>query len=265
MKKISILVIAALIIFSCNEKKETAKTNTDWVADNLKGEVQKIVETPYKADSTGKIGEMDSCCIDVIEYDSAGNITKITSKDSKGNVTREETFAKYPNGLFKEIVTSEKGKVTNRISVQIDSSGKYTVAEEYDSAGKLTSFYKEITQNDYNQLTSMKQYKPDSTLKSSFVTDYDKQIFKGQVSKDSSGKEVSKSSAKVDEKGNQVEFTRTSTMKDTKTGKDSTTTKVTKYKYDSYDEQGNWTQRTEMDEKGKLVKVVKREITYYKK
>lgn len=264
MKKISIALIAAFIIFSCNEKKDTSKTNTDWFIDHLNGEVNSVAETPYKVDSTGKIGDMDSCCIQVSEYDSAGNALKFTSKDSKGNITRDEAFAKYPNGLFKEVVTTEKGKITNRIVIQVDSNGKYTRALEYDSTGKLSSYYKELTQNDYNLLTSMKQYKPDSTLKNSFETIYDKQIFKGQINKDSSGKEIFRSAAKVDDKGNQVEFTYTNTKKDS-TGKDSTTTKVTKYKYDSYDEQGNWTQRTEMDEKGKPTKISKRVITYFKK
>lgn len=259
------VLIAAILAISCSEKKETAERFTDWAADNLKGEVQKITETPYKADSLGKIGEMDSCCIDVIEYDSIGNITKVTSRDSKGNPGREQAFTKYDNGLFKEIVTTVDGKVTNRVTVQIDSSGKYTTAQEYDSTGKLSSFYKDITQNDYNQLTSMKEYKADSSLKSSFETKYDKQIFVGQVDKDSSGKEVSKSSARVDDRGNQIEFTRTSTMKDAKTKKDSTTTKTTKYKYDLFDEQGNWIQRTASDEKDKPTKIIKREIIYYKK
>jgi hypothetical protein len=265
MKKISIVLVTAMILFSCNEKKETAKTTTDWLVDNLKGEVQKVVETPYKADSSGKMGDMDSCCIEIVEYDSAGNIAKLTSQDSKGTVNREEKFTKYDNGLFKEIVTTQKGKVTNRISIQLDKDGKYATAEEYDSTGKLSSFYKDIVLNDYNQITSMKQYNPDSTVKSSFETDYDKNIFKGQVNKDSSGKETSSSSAKVDEKGNQVEFSRTSTMKDSTTMKDSVTTKVTKNTYQSYDEQGNWTQRTTLDEAGKATKIVKREISYYKK
>ena len=46
--------------------------------------------------------------------------------------------------------------------------------------------------------------------------------------------------------------------------KDSTTNKTMKYRYDSFDDNGNWAQRTEMDEKGKPVKIVKRTITYYK-
>ncbi len=54
-------------------------------------------------------------------------------------------------------------------------------------------------------------------------------------------------------------------MNDVKTKKDSTTTTTTKYKYDSFDDQGNWTQRTISDEKGKITKILKREITYFKK
>lgn len=37
-----------------------------------------------------------------------------------------------------------------------------------------------------------------------------------------------------------------------------------KYKYDSFDDKGNWTQRTQSDENGKPEKITKREITYYK-
>ncbi len=54
------------------------------------------------------------------------------------------------------------------------------------------------------------------------------------------------------------------TSKDAVT-KDSTTTKVTKYTYDSHDEMGNWTQRTTWDDKGKATAVTKRKYTYRKK
>lgn len=264
MKKISIVLFSGIIVFSCNEKKETSITHTDWSTDNLKGEVQKAVESPYKVDSTGKMGDMDSCCLNVFEYDNNGNVLKATTKDSKGNVTREQTFTKYPNGLFKEIITMEKGKMTNKISIQVDKDGKYATAMAYDSSGKLSSFYKDIVQNDYNQLTAMKEYKPDSTLKSSEENTYDKQFYTGGIRKDSSGKQIFKGVAKLDDKMNTIEFTSTTTKMDAN-HKDSTTTKVTKNKYDSYDDQGNWTQRTEMDEKGKPTKIYKREITYFKK
>jgi hypothetical protein len=42
-----------------------------------------------------------------------------------------------------------------------------------------------------------------------------------------------------------------------------TKTEKKTYKYDHYDEKGNWTQRTAYDDKGKPTKVVKRSFTYY--
>lgn len=266
MKKISIVFMAVFFAISCNEKKDAVTTTPDRVMDNLKGDVHQAIETPYKTDSTGKVGEMDSCCVSVTTYDSAGYFSKYTSKDSKGVVGFEQNISRYENGLFKEITMTDKGKPTGRITIQLDKDGKkYSTAQEYDSVGKVASFYKDFSQNEYNQLTGMKQYKPDSTLKSSQETKYDKYIFLESISRDSAGKEVSKSTVKLDDKNNQIENTTVNTMKSPATQKDSTTTKVTKYKYDSYDDQGNWTQRTEWDDKGKAVKVVKREITYYKK
>jgi len=38
---------------------------SDLVADNLNGDISAIEETPYKTDSSGKMGEMDSCCVSV--------------------------------------------------------------------------------------------------------------------------------------------------------------------------------------------------------
>ena len=266
MKKISIVFMAVLFAFSCNEKKDAVTTTSDRVMDNLKGDVHQTIETPYKTDSTGKVGEMDSCCVSVSTYDSAGYSIKYTSKDSKGVVGFEQNISRYENGLYKEIAMSDKGKPTMHVSIQLDKDGKkYSTAQEIDSAGKVTSFYKDLVQNEFNQLTVMKQYKPDSTLKSSQETKYDKYYFVESISRDSAGKEVSKNTVKMDNKNNQVENTTITTMKSPVTQKDTTTTKVVKYKYDSYDDQGNWTQRTEWDDKGKATKVVKREITYYKK
>jgi len=46
--------------------------------------------------------------------------------------------------------------------------------------------------------------------------------------------------------------------------KGSTKTEKLTYKYDTYDDKGNWVQRTTYNEKGKPSKIVKRTITYYK-
>ena len=159
---------------------------------------------------------------------------------------------------MKSIQESKNGKPFSSIIIEINKDGKYLAAQENDSANKLRFYCTDFSENDYGQLTEMKRYKPDSTLSSTFTSDYDKQIFKGSESKDSVGKVTYKSSLKSDDKNNVIEM---SSMEVTK---DSTTNKVIKYKYDSYDDKGNWTQRTQMDGSGKPTKIERREITYYK-
>jgi predicted metallo-beta-lactamase superfamily hydrolase len=92
---------------------------------------------------------------------------------------------------------------------------------------------------------------------------YNNQFLKDQSAKDSVGKEISSYAQTFDDKNHVIE----STYKEIKTDstkKDSTVTTVTKYSYDTFDDKGNWTQRTEMDKDGKRSKIVKRTITYYK-
>jgi len=78
----------------------------------------------------------------------------------------------------------------------------------------------------------------------------------GGESKDSTGKVTYSSSVKLNDKNDQEQVTETTV------DKDSTKTTVTTYKYDGWDEQGNWTQRTTYDDKGKPTKITKRIITY---
>jgi hypothetical protein len=73
------------------------------------------------------------------------------------------------------------------------------------------------------------------------------------------GKVKSSSTSKYNDKGEQIERSNTNVTKD------SSITTVTKYTYDTHDEMGNWTQRTEWDDKGKATKIVKRTYTYRKK
>ena len=99
----------------------------------------------------------------------------------------------------------------------------------------------------------------DNTLKGSFVNSYDNNgHFTGGSGKDSTGKENFHSTVKLNDKGDAVETTTTTTTKD------SSKTETVTYKYDSYDEKGNWTQRTTYNDKGKPTKIVKHTITYYK-
>lgn len=228
------------------------------LADNLKGKVEQSIDTTYKADSTGKIGEQDSCCVITQKYDKIGYGTENISDNKNGTENYETAFTHDDKGNVKSVKTTKNGKLLTLISIQVDKDGKYSGAQSYDSINKMDSYYTDLTSNDYGQLTSFKQFKPDSTLKMSVASTFDKQLFTGNSVKDSSGKETYSSKIKLDDKNNVIE---NATKEVTK---DSTINKTTKYRYDSFDDKGNRTQRTEMDENGKPVKIVKRTITYYK-
>lgn len=261
MKKILLALTIGAFLFSCSNKKtetEAAK-NSDWTNQHLKGKVQSYEETSYTPDSTGKIGAMDSCCVDIEQYDAKGYGTSSQNKDSKGALKNETSISHYDGGQVKEFVTMENGKKSSSFSIDIDKDGKYTGARAYDSAGKLTSFYTDLKEDDYGAVTSGIEHKPDSSVKSSFTAEYDKGMQVSSTGKDSSGKVTFSFKAELNDKGDLAKRTTTNV------GKDSTTTTVTTYKYDSYDDQGNWTQRTTYNDKGKATKVVKRAYTYYKK
>lgn len=258
MKKIIFLSAIILVAYSCNQKSQEYPKNADVLADNLNGHVQQTVTTDYTVDSSGNIGNQDSCCVVFAKYDEKGYIIQYENDDKSGENKQLETFNHYDNGAMKDLKNTKNGNVTSSISIDIDSAGNYIRAQEYDSANRLKFYYTDITQNDYGQLTNMEKYNADSSLSGSMVSSFNKSIFTGNEAKDSVGNVIFSSTVKLDDKNNIVE-------RDTKNvTKDSTVNKVVKYKYDSFDDHGNWTQRTELDKNGKPVKIAKREITYYK-
>jgi hypothetical protein len=244
---------------TAEKEAENKITFRDVDSENLKGDVSSIEESPYKTDSTGKIGEMDSCCISITEYDENGNGIKQISKDSKGNISSESVLTRHPNGLFKSISNTAKGKSTGGFETKIDDKGKVIWAGEIDSNGKGGVYYTDITQNEFGEVTGWKQYCKDSVFKMSGESKYDKHMRLESSTKDSSGKVVNSNSLKYNDKG---ELTESS---NTKVVKDSTTTKITKFTYETHDEMGNWTHRTSWNDKGKATAISKRVITYRKK
>lgn len=262
MKKLLLLMLTVMILFSCKDsKKETSVEvkNNDWTSQNLKGMVKSTELSTYTPDSTGKTGEMDSCCIVTEEYDEKGYTTTSVRKDSKGNNGETTTMTRHDKGQMKSVSYSKDGKSNGGMEIDIDKDGKYSGARELDSAGKQVFYYTGITEDEYGQVTSGTRHKADSSVFGTFKNEYIKGIQVGNSYTDSSGKMLSSSKSELNETGDVVKTT------ETVTGKDSTTTTVTTYKYDSRDEQGNWTQRTTYNDKGKATKVTKRTLTYYKK
>lgn len=255
--------MAGLFVLACNNAKDKEAGKkvkySDLANDMLKGDIQTIEETPYKTDSAGKIGEMDTCCADITDFDANGNAVKNVSKDSKGTVKNEATFTRHENGLWTgSKATKEGGKPDNYMNVSVDDKGMYAKAEAFDTAGKLEYYYTNITQNDQGMLLTWKQYDKDSVYRSEGAGTYDKSLQTSFTMKDSVGKVKSSSAMKYNDKGELTERSNT-TYKN-----DSATTKITKYTYESHDDMGNWTQRTEWNDKGKATKIIKRTYVYRK-
>lgn len=254
-----LIIVAGLFIVSCNNKTESKVKYSDLASDNLKGDVTSVEETPYKVDSTGKMGGMDTCCVDKWNYDENGLYVGSVSKNDKGMTAAESVPTHHENGLWKGTTDSKYGRVMFTMDTKLNDKGEYVLAESTDSTGKRDYYYKDMTQNEYGQVMHWKQYDKDSIFRMEGDNKYDKNLWMGFTGKDSVGKTKNSSVAKYNDKGEQVEVSNTNVTKD------STTTTVTKYTYDSHDDMGNWTQRTEWNDKGKAVKIIKRVYTYGKK
>ncbi len=258
MKSNLILCMAIILIASCQEKPSSPK-NTDLIQSNLKGPVEQTTETPYKVDSTGNIGAMDSCCAEISLFNDSGYVTTYTRKDSKGDIKNQQTISHYPNGAVHEVVITKDGKPDSRVTIETDDKGNYSTAKSYDSTGKEDNYYTDLKQNDYGEITGGKQFNIDSTLKYSFESVYDDSARFVSGHTDSAGKTIYSSSVTLNDKGDPVKRINTHVEKD------STTHDTITFRYDQYDDHGNWTQRTTLNADGKPTKVTKREITYFKK
>jgi len=225
MKQIILLSAITIAAFSCNQKhtKDYAK-NADVLADNLKGNVKQTVTTDYKADSSGKMGEQDSCCVLTTIYDEKGYATEYENDDKSGKNKEMTTVSHDENGNVKDIKNTKNGNAVSSITVMSDSAGKYSQAKEYDSANHLKFYYTDFSQNEYGLLTSMKKYNADSSLSETIASNYNNSILKGQEVKDSVGKVIYSSNAKFDDKNHVIEF------ESKNVNKDSTINTFIKYK-----------------------------------
>jgi hypothetical protein len=262
MKKL-LFIMSGIVLFACNNEKakETEKKvkYSDLATEMLKGNIQSYTETAYKVDPSGKIGEQDSCCADLITYDENGNATQFTSKNSMGTIKNASVFSRHENGLWiGSTDTKEGGKPSGSMKVSVNDKGEYDIAQVYDSTGKPDIYYVTTGQTAYGQVQAWKQYDKDSVFRQEWEGKFEKTLLVSATTKDSVGKVKQQYSAKYNDKGELVENSNTDITKD------SSTTKIKKFTYETHDEMGNWTQRTEWDDKGKAVKIIKRTYEYRK-
>ena len=260
MKPYFLLLFVMAVFTACdnNTKKDTTEDTvmtSDLLQQNLKGKVKSITETTTNIDSAG--AEKQDSLIAYTSYDEKGYQTAFLKKDSSGKVVSEEFAERNESGLVTEFGTKKDGKIVSRVVTEISNDGQYLGGKRYDSTGKQDGYYKDLMQNEYAIVYSGKLYDMNDKLKETFDMKYDKTHFLGGKVTDSSGKTTYEGTAKVNDKGDMSEEEYTYVEE----GKSKAEKKT--YKYDHYDDKGNWTQRTTYDAKDKRTKVVKRSLMYY--
>jgi len=260
MKKFLLFLSTISLLIGCNNSAKvnavSMAKNSDVTQQNLEGKVQRIEETSYAIDSAG-VNKKDSL-VNTNEFDEKGYQAKYFTKDSSGKIHTDQTVTHNENGTFTSMTTITDGKQTFKLTTEFDKDGKYTGGKSYDSTGKQDSYYTDLATNEYGIVYAGKQHFMDGRIKSTWDLKYDGIVYVSGTSTDSTGKVSYSGSVKVNDKGDPIDEISATREKD------STKTEKMTYKYDNYDDTGNWTQRTTYNEKGKPSKIVKRSFTYYK-
>lgn len=240
-------------LIACNNNQ--IRKNTGLVQQNLKGKVQTVTEITTNIDSAGNV-KSDST-IKISDFNIDGYITTTTSKDANGNIIETQTIVLNADGTMSETKKSKDGKQISRFKVEVDNNGNYIGGKNYDSTNTQDSYVTDLKTNEYGLVYSGKEYTMNGKIKNSWDIKYDGPNYIGYTAIDSLGK-TSQGSANLNEKGDIIKENYTFYEKD------SAITKNYTYKYDTYDNKGNWTQRSAYDEKEKKSIIVKRVFAYYK-
>jgi hypothetical protein len=257
-------LVLIFFILSCNQKQpasDAPKAVNDWTGENMKGNLSQVETDTYKIDSTGKMGPLDEKTVE--KYDSSGYTVSTVTMNGKDSIKSKTSFQHDANGFMTSMeTTGANNEKKSSLTVQYDGPGKYSGAKSYDSTGKLDVYYTDITSNSFGLVTGAKGFHADSTLKLTFVNDFDSVYYVGGNSKDSLGKQTYLGKQTLNDKKDPAKSDEMTVTTDPKTKKDSTKTTSTTFTYDGWDSHGNWTQQTSINEKGKPIKVVKRIIIY---
>jgi antitoxin component YwqK of YwqJK toxin-antitoxin module len=254
-----ILLIVSASAFLQGAAQTPIRHHNDLFFDNLRGRIEEVKEIPYSVNSKGNTGAADSCCVSILAYDRNGYRTMDVSEDASGKGRGGQIYTKrYNNGKPKEIQFVKNGKVVSTLRGTLAKDGSLGTARTYDKTGKLVYFYDEVKVNSYGKVIFMKSFKPDSTLLQTIVNNYQEQIWVGGSIKDSSGGVVFATRITLNDKLYPAEVEETQSMNG-----HLSVTRI-KYVYDRFDENGNWIQRRELNDKGDVRKIIKREIRYRK-
>ena len=262
-----ITLIAVGLLFSCGQspkqaeetpKEDVVAANSDWATANLLGKVKSYEEMNYTADSLGTIGEMDSCCAEIKVFDDKGYVGSYSEKNNEGIVVYESIWDRFEDGKWRSSSNTEDGEASGGRMVTQSEDGKILHAIDTEADGTVEYFYNEIKENELGQALEGKMYMADSTYMGTWSRKYIEGAYIGRGWIDSVGTVLNDSKGELNDKG------WLSNMTVVKTDDEgTTTTEVFTYTYDSFDETGNWTQMTEMNEAGVTTEVKKRTYAYF--
>lgn len=253
MKKLLLFFIVSATFIACKDNQH--RKNTGIIQQNLKGKVQTLTEITINLDSSGN-PKSDST-YKISEFTTDGYVTTVTSKDSSGKIIQIQTLVLNADGTMKEMNKSKEGKQISRFTAEVDKSGNYTSGKNYDSTNNQDSYLADLKTNEYGIVYSGKEYFMNGKIKNTWDAKYEGPNFVGFTATDSLGKK-SQGAVKLNEKGDAIKENYSYYEKDSLIAKNYT------YKYDSYDDKGNWTLRSTYDEKEKKESIVKRVFAYYK-
>jgi hypothetical protein len=151
-----------------------------------------------------------------------------------------------------------EGKTTYYEEFNLTAEKKYKDGIAYGDSGQVLNKFTIISQDDHGNWTALDWYDPQGNLARKEESKYDKDKLVEQVWKSKEGVMWSNRTFKHNEKGDEVLIILTSY----KSSPDSNVVKITRYRYDEYDQYGNWLKRSKLDEKGNVLSVTKRNIIY---
>jgi hypothetical protein len=268
MKKLALFLALPFLAYSCGEGEPKAtETNeeveetvemvpSDLENEHMMGSVKSFEQMSYTPDAEGNIGEPDSCCKKVEEYNDLGFLVKVTDTKLSGEIDEEVMFEHYEDGYFKRVEVKQDGEEVFTRTVTIDGDNR--TATDTDTTGQVSRVHKMTEQNDRHQPVSGTTYLADgTTYVGTWTYDYADGLTTGRTWTDSTGTVLIKETGEVNDKG----WLSTKTVK--RMDKDGQEVNyVETYTYDSLDEMGNWTQRT-MYKDGEPAEVLKRSYAYY--
>lgn len=245
-------ICGSCLIVSCSTR-QPIKYLTDLEQANIKGRVTKLVTETYNVDSLGKARELVSVTIEI--FNKLGYTSTDTARDfmEKNEVVN---FLIYnENGSLASLSTFENGKKLSKMLLKYEGD-KCIAVENYDSKNKLESYYGNIQQTDFGLLSSLNSYDNNGNLTMSYANDYDSIYQISATARDSIG--MLSSEIKI----NLTDKKYPENMLEVSYQKDSTITKYLSYKYENWDNEGNWIRQTVFDKKGNAIKIVNRIFDY---